>query len=278
MVGQGDAHGYRTDCRRLLRDFGQSHKPDDLYLLARILALAPEDVTEPARAVAMAEKAVAARPGEAGYVHTLAVAHYRAGQFDQAVQRPQASQDFEWGAHVVDWLLLAMAQQRLGQGAEARQSLERAVQWIDQANRGKPAGAAVRLPVPSLTDHLEVQFLRREAEELIQGKPPDKKERRLRDHPGPLNAPGKPLGRTVLTPVLGAPSPPLAGTRRRANTPGIRATGRRLRGLPESRCLFCRRCWFIVRRENNWLARAELRECPGILEEVEGHQRTPQEP
>jgi tetratricopeptide (TPR) repeat protein len=171
LLLQGDDKGYREVCRRVLQRFGQSQDPLELYMLARILALAPNDVAEPAQAVQRLEKAVAARPGEACYRHTLAVAQYRAGQFDQAVQGLQKSLQLNWDAHVVDWLLLAIAHQRLGHKAEARQWLDKAVQWIEQANKASQGGAAWRLPVPSLTDHLEVLLLRREAEALMKGKP-----------------------------------------------------------------------------------------------------------
>jgi hypothetical protein len=71
------------------------------------------------------------------------------------------------GGHVVNWLLLAMAQQRQGQQAEARRWLDKALQWIAQTGKVNPGGATGRLPVPSWSDHLEVLLLRREAEQLL---------------------------------------------------------------------------------------------------------------
>jgi WD40 repeat protein/serine/threonine protein kinase len=174
LLLQGDHDGYHQVCRRVLQHFGQTQNPVELYLLARLLALAPQEVTEPAQAVALSEKAVAAYPKEACDRHTLAVAYYRAGRFALAIEQAQKSMkdDPAWGGHVVNWLLLALAYQRQGQDAEAGRWLDKAVQWIEQAHREYPGGATSRLPVPSLADHLEVLLLRREAETLMKGKPP----------------------------------------------------------------------------------------------------------
>jgi tetratricopeptide (TPR) repeat protein len=175
LLLQGDKDGYSQLCRRLLQHFGRNRNPEELYLLARILALAPQDVTEPAEAVERAEKAATARPKEACFFHTLAVAHYRAGQFDRAVQRLRESQGFGWGGHVIDWLLLAMAHERQGQHEEARRWLDRAVRWwIEQTGTADLGGATGRLPVPSWTDHLEALLLRREAEQLLKEPPAGK--------------------------------------------------------------------------------------------------------
>src|SRR5262249_29738278 len=59
LLLQGDEKGYRRLCRRLLDRFGGSLDPEELYMLGRVLALAPQEVTEPAQAVTLAEKAAA---------------------------------------------------------------------------------------------------------------------------------------------------------------------------------------------------------------------------
>jgi tetratricopeptide (TPR) repeat protein len=175
LLLQGDQDGYRQLCRRLRQRFGQSENVQDLYLLARTLALAPHDVTEPAEAVERAEKAVAGHTEEAWYRHTLAVACYRAGRFAAAVEHAEKSmQDEAWDGHVVNWLLLAMAHQRQGKDAEARRWLDKAVESIEQAGKANQTGVTGRLPVPSLNDHLEVLLLRREAEQLLKEPPAGK--------------------------------------------------------------------------------------------------------
>jgi len=165
-----DPEGYRRACADILRRLTAVPDPEACYLLARIASLAPGG-GDPAEAVQRAEKGVAAHAKPVWYLHNLAVAHYRAGQFDQAVRRAEQSlkDDPAWEGHVVDWLLLAMAHQRLGHGDKARHWLDKAVQWIDQAGKGLPKESRFALPVPSWGDRLEIQLLRREAEKLIGG-------------------------------------------------------------------------------------------------------------
>jgi tetratricopeptide (TPR) repeat protein len=168
LLLQENHEGYQQVCRRVLDRFGRSKKPEEQYMVARILALDPNKVSEPAETVQRAERAVAAFPRGGWYRHVLAVASYRAGRFDLAVEHCQQSMKIDpgWGGHVVNWLLLAMAHQRLGQARDAREWLDKAVRWIDQASQGKPKGADIDLPVPSWGDRLEIQLLQREAQSL----------------------------------------------------------------------------------------------------------------
>ncbi len=69
------------------------------------------------------------------------------------------------GAKALNWLVLAMAQHRLGQATEARTSLEQALQLARQASPDQPPG--VEWPDMSPADLLEIELLRREAEALI---------------------------------------------------------------------------------------------------------------
>ena len=64
-------------------------------------------------------------------------------------------------------LFLAMAYHRLGRTAKAQQLLREAVQWIEKNGQEKLAeGAELKEPLPwSL--RLDLQLLRREAEELL---------------------------------------------------------------------------------------------------------------
>ena len=63
-----------------------------------------------------------------------------------------------------------MAYQRLGRAAEARQLLVEAVQWIEKNGQEKLAeGAELQVPLP-WSARLDLQLLRREAEELLKQK------------------------------------------------------------------------------------------------------------
>ncbi len=75
---------------------------------------------------------------------------------------------------VLDWLVLAMADQRLGRHDEARRWLERAERGLRPSLRGRPGGADRAIPenwhwVPSMLMHL----LLREARALINAGQPE---------------------------------------------------------------------------------------------------------
>jgi tetratricopeptide (TPR) repeat protein len=166
LVLQNDNDGYRAACGQALERFSGSADPEILYFVARTCALAPSAVPDPGQPVNLAEKAVAARPKLSWYLHTLGIAYYRAGQFEEAVRSFTESMEADpaW-CHVLDWLPLAMAHYRLGHAEEARQWLDKAMELIDQTPRNAEGPPAVG---SSLTDQLECQLLLREAQALLE--------------------------------------------------------------------------------------------------------------
>ena len=74
--------------------------------------------------------------------------------------------DSKPGRAMVNWLWLALAQQRLGESEEARRWLDKATAWLDQYRDGKPDRAEEELGL-HLHNWLETHDLRREAEALI---------------------------------------------------------------------------------------------------------------
>lgn len=120
-----------------------------------------------ARSVELAAKAVAAEPKNAWFVHSLGAAHYRAGQYEQAIRRLNECLNAhpKW-CPGLNWLMLAMAYQRQGRMDEARQALDKALRWGDQLAQNQPPGApnAIRVHVH---DWLAYNILRREAEAQI---------------------------------------------------------------------------------------------------------------
>ena len=70
------------------------------------------------------------------------------------------------GAAVVNWLWLALANQRLGKTDEARRWLSKAQAWLDQYREGMPTNAETEYGL-HLHNWLEANVLRREAEALI---------------------------------------------------------------------------------------------------------------
>jgi WD40 repeat protein/serine/threonine protein kinase/tetratricopeptide (TPR) repeat protein len=170
----GDGAGYRKLCADLLKRFGQTKDRYHASWLARTCALAPGAVTDPAVLVTLAKRGLDAPVKNAlskyYYQRNLGIAFFRAGQFDRAVRQlrktmveyhPQGP-----GAAVFDWLWLAMAHQKLGHGAKARQFLQTFQNRFTAYTRGL---AIQRLPSTDFPweERLEYQILRTEAEELI---------------------------------------------------------------------------------------------------------------
>jgi serine/threonine protein kinase/Flp pilus assembly protein TadD len=161
-----DTDAYRQQCARALDEVGDTAEARTAYLVARTCALAPDAVTDPAKLVEMAERAVQFRP-EPHYLHTLGLAYYRAGQFDKAIELLHRSMKGNWRAHAANWLVLAMAHQRLGHAEEARKWFDKAVQWLDKTDPGPFSNTAVALQSLHQHDSLACMVLRREAEALL---------------------------------------------------------------------------------------------------------------
>jgi serine/threonine-protein kinase len=106
--------------------------------LAWALATWPDAaLRDPARAVALAEAAVAAEPAQGAYWNTLGVARYRAGDFDGAIEALEASMEHRDGGDPNDWLFLCMAEHARGRTESAREWFERSLEW--RATHGEPS-------------------------------------------------------------------------------------------------------------------------------------------
>jgi serine/threonine protein kinase/Flp pilus assembly protein TadD len=151
-----DSDHYRRICDRVIASSGSTNEPHTAYLVARLCALAPGMVADPARLVALADRGVRAER-KPHYLHTLGLAHYRAGHFDDAIKHLHMSIAAKWNANAANWLVLAMAHQRTGQTGDAQKWFDLAVRWMDD-----DGGDALRL----LHGHdlLACMVLRREAE------------------------------------------------------------------------------------------------------------------
>jgi tetratricopeptide (TPR) repeat protein len=135
-------------------------------IASRTCALSTTPVVKPAESVLWAYIAVIRRP-EAHYLHTLALAHYRAGHYDQAVAA--CRQSFKvapgWQGRAANWLLLGMALERKGEKEEARRCLNTVTKWYAAVRAGKrPPASPPDMPLP---DWLEFQVLYREAQPML---------------------------------------------------------------------------------------------------------------
>jgi tetratricopeptide (TPR) repeat protein len=101
--------------------------------LAWLLATCPDtNLRDPARAVALAGKAVQRAPGNGDFYNTLGAAHYRAGDCKAAVAALDNSMELRAGGDALDWFFLAMAHRKLGDTDEARKWFDQAVDWMNK--------------------------------------------------------------------------------------------------------------------------------------------------
>jgi tetratricopeptide (TPR) repeat protein len=161
---------YRQACADLLAHLGPEDGPNSAASVAWTCVLAPNAVADREALVRLAEqvfKGAENFPDPHRYLQTLAAASYRAGRFEEAVKHLDAGMAAhgKWG-DAADWLLLALAHQRLGHADEARNWLDKAVRWLDASTQDKPADNTLGSHIDWET-WLALRVLRREAEEVL---------------------------------------------------------------------------------------------------------------
>jgi serine/threonine protein kinase/tetratricopeptide (TPR) repeat protein len=166
MVLASDRDGYRRACGDGLRRLGDGKQLFAVFMVVRACGLAPDAVADPTvPEQAMAQ--IASADPSAVNLFVLGLAHYRAGQWDQAIARFEQSIKAEPAWHeatVQNGLGLALAHYRRGDAADARQWLKNSVDRLEQGTRDK--GMALSFP-SYFPDWITCRILRIEAEELI---------------------------------------------------------------------------------------------------------------
>jgi WD40 repeat protein/tetratricopeptide (TPR) repeat protein len=154
----GDRAGYRDACARLLKQFGDTQDADEAATVAWACCRTADATADHARTVALARKAVAADAANLSHQVTLGAALYRAGQLPEAVEWLQQvlRKDKNGSNSVWATTYLAMAQHRLGRDKEARQTLLEVERTAKQQEAEQ-----------SWDERLDLDFLRREAEQLL---------------------------------------------------------------------------------------------------------------
>jgi tetratricopeptide (TPR) repeat protein len=168
LLLSGDRTRYEKACARMVERYDKSPVLLRAYHVARACTLAADavaDVSQPGR---LAETELKAAAGQFWSLTEQGALHYRAGQFQEAAALFQQSlrASARPGQAVLNWLWLALAQQRLGKTEEARRWLEKATAWLDQYRDGMPARAEEKFGL-HLHNWLEANVLRREAEAMI---------------------------------------------------------------------------------------------------------------
>jgi formylglycine-generating enzyme required for sulfatase activity/tetratricopeptide (TPR) repeat protein len=168
-----DRKGYREDCREMLRRFGATKRHDWADLTAKTCLLLPDAVRDLKPVLQLARRSLAGAENHVSYRWFLvcrALAELRAGQLDVTIQFiNQVAPDQKGGPlDATAYVILALAEQRRGRSAAARQALARAqviraLGWF-RIVRGQQYGG-------DWGDWLRCEILRGEAESVIEGKP-----------------------------------------------------------------------------------------------------------
>ncbi len=167
-----DVNGYRQLCRRLEAHVGADPEGDWLSILAHTCAAAPGALDDPERVVRLAQRNL--EKCNANQLiwspHILALAHYRAGQYPDAVREARrATQSYDgWRCRILNWQVLGLALVRQGKVEEGRQWLDKAEQAVDQEAKSIPEGSERFAPPGWAWRHwLACQLLRQEAAEAL---------------------------------------------------------------------------------------------------------------
>jgi serine/threonine-protein kinase len=167
LLLSGDRLGYNQASVHMVAAFGKPGGPR-AYHVARACTLAPDAVTDPSLPGRLAATELEANTKQFWSLTEQGALANRAGRFEESVALFERSVEANStpGAAVVNWLWLALANQRLGKTDEARRWLNKAQTWLDQYREGMPPRAEQNLGL-HLHNWLEANVLRREAEELI---------------------------------------------------------------------------------------------------------------
>ncbi len=166
LLMAGDNAGYEKACADAIKRLGDLPGHRNRYLAAKVCLLATNDAAEPAHLISLAEQAVAG-DRKAEYLHLLGLAYCRAGRHDKAIKTLHEAINAEptWKGCVTNWLVLAMAHQRLDDSDEAHQWLRKAETWVETTLADRPFTARGYYLHPH--DWLACHLLLREAKAVI---------------------------------------------------------------------------------------------------------------
>jgi WD40 repeat protein/tetratricopeptide (TPR) repeat protein len=151
--------------RREVHQYGKPFDPEAAARMAWVCCLSPAGLTEFAVPLRLARRAAALDAKNYPFARAFGAALYRAGEYEAAVKQLEVARALRKEPSPAVWLFLAMAHQRCGRPAEAREWLKKARAWIDEARQHKPDGSLwERLP---WGERLALDLLRREADKLI---------------------------------------------------------------------------------------------------------------
>jgi serine/threonine protein kinase/tetratricopeptide (TPR) repeat protein len=100
--------------------------------LAWLLSTCPEkQLNDPAEALELATKAVELDTLNPSFLHTLGVAQYRMGNWQESIVALRKSREVRNGGDSYEWFFTAMSEWQLGNHAAARKWYQKALDWMD---------------------------------------------------------------------------------------------------------------------------------------------------
>jgi tetratricopeptide (TPR) repeat protein len=157
---QNDPQGCGKFATALLDRFRQRKDAYAAYLGARACALLDRPPLGAKELAKLAEEALGASPAAPWFSYTLGSVYSRAGRYEEAAAQLNRSLKVEppW-QRGLNWLALALVNQRLGRHEQAKADLEKADRWFAELRQ---KGSWLHP-----CDLLEFHVLRREAEGLL---------------------------------------------------------------------------------------------------------------
>jgi tetratricopeptide (TPR) repeat protein len=172
----GDMQGYRRACETVLARDGRGESPFPFSHADLTGLLAPGAVVDPVLLVALAERACAIAPRSDRFLVFPIAALYRAGRYEQAIQRADRAKAEGVIPVSTAWPFLAMAYARLGRHQEARE-------WLDKS---KSVAKSIPLDGTAWDQRLTLEIPIHEAEGLLTATHSERaKEQPARANPDP---------------------------------------------------------------------------------------------
>jgi WD40 repeat protein/serine/threonine protein kinase/Tfp pilus assembly protein PilF len=159
----GNDRRYREARAEMIARFHATKDGYNVYTAARMATLAPLAPPELAPVVRLAETPFPAQVAAAAGRHTLAMAYYRAGRYEQAIQSAREALAHPWESRILNHLVLALAYSKIKKRDDARRCYDEVAAWIDKA-RALPAAEHPQRLGLHVHDWLTCLILRREAE------------------------------------------------------------------------------------------------------------------
>jgi eukaryotic-like serine/threonine-protein kinase len=160
-LATNDLEGYRRVRSEILSRFAKTQAAWLAHHLLYVSVVLPAQADEAETMIQMANFAISPSPSNP---RVRGAANYRAGKYAPAIADLNESAKV-FPRRAWDWLFMAMAHYQLGHAEEAKQSMKKAMEWIDLASQNRSGGSAS--PWLGWAESVEVEHLLREAKALV---------------------------------------------------------------------------------------------------------------